>query len=121
MKAVSQASSDKLSTVEAELRESREREADLRAALDKAWAAEKEQKRDVHGLRAENEALEARLKGSAKAAVEKAEEERDQGQREAMLLATQRQLQDSLTRAAHEASLREEALRSEVSTVEVEV
>ena len=101
------------------MRESREREADLRAALDKAWAAEKEQKRDVHGLRAENEALEARLKGSAKAAVEKAEEERDQGQREAMLLATQRQLQDSLTRAAHEASLREEALRSEVSTVEV--
>ena len=56
----------------------------------------------MHGLRAENEALEGRLKDSAAKTVEKAEEERDQGQREAMLLATQRQLRDSLTRAQHE-------------------
>ena len=120
MKAVSQASSDKLSTVEAELRESREREADLRAALDKAWAAEKEQARRAW-LAGRERGARGKTEEGAKAAVEKAEEERDQGQREAMLLATQRQLQDSLTRAAHEASLREEALRSEVSTVEVEV
>ena len=53
-------------------------------------------------MRAENEALEGRLKDSAAKTVEKAEEERDQGQREAMLLATQRQLRDSLTRAQHE-------------------
>ena len=42
-------------------------------------------------------------------------EERDQGQREALLLATQRKLEGSLTRHQHEAALREEVLRGEVN------
>jgi len=115
MQAVSQASSDKLSTVEQKLRATREEVGDLKTALDSAWAAEKLQKREVHGLRAENEALKVRLRESTERTVAQAEEERDQGQREALLLATQRKLQGSLTRHQHEAALREEVLRGEVN------
>ena len=53
MQAVSQASSDKLSVIEEELRAAREETADVRAALDKAWASEKELKRSgtMHPMR----------------------------------------------------------------------
>ena len=46
---------------------------DLKTALDSAWAAEKLQKREVHGLRAENEALKVRLRESTERTVAQAE------------------------------------------------
>ena len=74
----------------------------MRLALDKAWAAEKEMKREMHGLRAEKEALDARLGDGEAAAAATASTARELATREAMLHATQRQLEDSLTRSAHE-------------------
>jgi len=115
MQAVSQASSDKLSSVEAELRQAREGEADLRVALDKAWACEKEQKRGLHALTAEAESLRSQLGNGEEARKAVEEVKRELSVRELLLQATQRQLEDRLTRTEHEASLREDALRQEVA------
>ena len=107
MQAVSQASSDKLSLIEEELRAAREETADVRAALDKAWSSEKELKRNVHELRAETEDLKAKL-GAGESQVEANEEaRRELANREALLQANQRQLQDTLTRNSHEVSIRD--------------
>jgi regulator of replication initiation timing len=59
--------------VEQKLRATREEVGDLKTALDSAWAAEKLQKREVHGLRAENEALKVRLRESTERTVAQAE------------------------------------------------
>lgn len=80
-----------------------------------AWASEKDLKRNLHALRADKEDLTRRLSENAKVQESNDEMRRDLVQREAMLQASQRQLQDSLTRYQHEASLREDALRTEVA------
>jgi len=115
MQAVSNASSNKLSAVENELRTAREAEKDLRTALDSAWAAEKEQKKLVHELRAENEDLQQRMGHKQEKETQDQESRRELEQREALLQASQRQLQDTLARQQHEASLREESLREELA------
>ena len=80
-----------------------------------AWAAEKEQKRALHSVRAEKEALGARLcEGEALISGVEARAQ-ELATREHLLQATQRKLEDALTRARHEASLREDALRAEVA------
>ena len=66
-------------------------------------------------MRAETEDLKAKVGVGASQVEENEEARRELANREALLQANQRQLQDTLTRNAHEASLREDGLRAELA------
>ncbi len=118
VQAVNKASADKTSKLEQELGKAQEELASQRAALDKAWGEEKEMKRLVsqmtatttteHGTAGQEDEGKAVSQGLAGI-------KQDFEQREAVLTATNKQLQEALTRANFEAGLCEDALRQELS------
>ena len=115
MQAVSQASSDKISKLESELANKIEEISSQRRALDSAWNENSECKRSITELRAERDDLKKQIGEGTSKVIETESNKRDIEQREAVLKATNKQLQDSLQRQMSESSLREERLREEIN------
>lgn len=114
MQAVSQASMERLAKLEAELSGKTEEVLNQKRALDTAWAEIAELKRAAAEVRAERDDV-MKNKGQTESKI--AEREalvRDLEQREAVLRATNKQLQDSLQRQMSDSSTREERLREEI-------
>ncbi|CAN0067033.1 unnamed protein product [Phaeothamnion confervicola] len=112
--AAAAAAAGKVSTVEMERDRAREEATAKMAALEAAWAERKELRQAVADLTAARDAALQQVRdGRTNAFVDEAGRRQWQ-QREALLTATQQQLQDSLSRAMHEAGLREDALKAEV-------
>jgi hypothetical protein len=114
MQAVSQASTDKLSRLEGDIGSKAEELASQRRAMEAAWAEINESKRVVAELRADRDDLRRQIGLGTSKVMETESSRRDIEQREAVLRATNKQLQDSLQRQMQESGLREERLRDEV-------
>ena len=114
MQAVSQASTDKLSRLEGDVASKGEELASQRRAMEAAWAESNETKRLVAELRADRDDLRRQIGLGTSKVMETESSRRDIEQREAVLRATNKQLQDSLQRQMQESGLREERLRDEV-------
>jgi DNA repair exonuclease SbcCD ATPase subunit len=115
MQAVSQASTEKIVRLETELTAKTEEFASQRRALEAAWAEANELKRAISELKADRDDLRKRIGEGTSKAMETESNRRDIEQREAVLRATSKQLQDSLQRQMTEAATREERLREEVN------
>lgn len=115
MQAVSQASTEKLVRLEAELTSKTEEYASQRRALEGAWAEANELKRTITELKADRDDLRKRIGEGTSKVMETESSRRDIEQREAVLRATSKQLQDSLQRQMQESAAREERLREEVN------
>ena len=115
MQAVSQASTDKLTKVESDLSGKIEEISNLKRALDTAWSENNEIKRSAVELRADRDDLKRQLGEGTSRVIETESSRRDIEQREAVLRATNKQLQDSLQRQMSDSSAREERLRDEVA------
>lgn len=115
MQAVSQASTDKLMKLEAEIAGKIDELASQRRALEAAWGDNTDLKRAVAELRAERDDFKRQIGEGTSRVMETESSRRDIEQREAVLRATNKQLQDSLQRQMNEASGREERLRDEVN------
>ena len=114
MQAVSQASTDKLSRLEGDIGSKAEELASQRRAMEAAWAEINESKRVIAELRADRDDLRRQIGLGTSKVMETESSRRDIEQREAVLRATNKQLQDSLQRQMQESGLREERLRDEV-------
>ena len=114
MQAVSQASTDKLSRLEGDIGSKAEELASQRKAMEAAWAENNESKRIVAELKADRDDLRRQIGLGTSKVMETESSRRDIEQREAVLRATNKQLQDSLQRQMQESSVREERLRDEV-------
>lgn len=114
MQAVSQATSDKLSKLETELNTKSDELSSQKRALENAWAESNELKRLVAELKADRDDLRRQIGLGTSKVMETESSRRDVEQREAVLRATSKQLQDSLQRQMQEASAREQRLREEV-------
>ena len=114
MQAVSQASTDKLSRLEGDIVSKSEELGSQRRAMEAAWADSNETKRLVAELRADRDDLRRQIGLGTSKVMETESSRRDIEQREAVLRATNKQLQDSLQRQMQESGLREERLRDEV-------
>ena len=114
MQAVSQASSEKLSKLEAEIASKTDELMVQRRALETAWAEINDYKRSLAEMRAERDEAKKRLGEGASRVMETESTRKDMEQREAVLKATNKQLQDSLQRQMQESNIREERLREEV-------
>ena len=115
MQAVSQASADKLQKLEAEVSTKNEELNSQRKALEVAWAESTELKKELRNERAEIESLKRELGEGHNLSQQKEVGLRDVEQREAVLRATNKQLQDNLQRHMNESSSREERLRDEIN------
>lgn len=115
MQAVSQASADKLSKLEGELSARNEELASQRRALESSWNENNELKRLTAELRADRDDLRRQLGEGTSKVIETESSRRDIEQREAVLRATNKQLQDSLQRQMQESSGREERIREELN------
>lgn len=115
MHAVSQATTDKLNKLEAETVAKSDELTSQRKALEGSWAESADLKRLLAELRAEAEDLRRQLGEGSSRVQETESSRRDIEQREAVLRATNKQLQDSLQRSMHDCSQREERLREEVN------
>lgn len=115
MQAVSQASSGKLMKLEAELASKAEEIASQKRALETSWADANELKRSIAEMKAERDELRRRIGEGTSRVMETESSRRDIEQREAVLRATNQQLQDSLQRQMQETVGREERLRDEVN------
>ena len=114
MQAVSQASTDKLSRLEGDINSKADELLSQRRAMEAAWAENNESKRVVAELRADRDDLRRQIGLGTSKVMETESSRRDIEQREAVLRATNKQLQDSLQRQMQESSVREERLRDEV-------
>ena len=114
MQAVSQASTDKLSRLEGDITSKADELSSQRRAMETAWAENNESKRLVAELRADRDDLRRQIGLGTSKVMETESSRRDIEQREAVLRATNKQLQDSLQRQMQESSVREERLRDEV-------
>lgn len=115
MQAVSQASTDKLAKLEAEVATKSDEIASQKRALESSWAETAELKRGVAEMRAERDDLKRQIGEGTSKVIETESSARDIATREAILRATNKQLQDSMQRQMAETSAREERLRDEVS------
>jgi chromosome segregation ATPase len=115
MQAVSQASSDKVSKIEIELNTKHDEIVNQKRALETSWAECNELKRSVQELKAERDDLRKQIGEGTSNMRETESSRRDIEQREAVLRATSKQLQESLQRQMQESSGREERLREEVN------
>lgn len=115
MQAVSQASTEKLVRLEAELTAKTEEYASQRRALEAAWTEATDLKRTITELKADRDDLRKRIGEGTSKVMETESSRRDIEQREAVLRATSKQLQDSLQRQMQESAAREERLREEVN------
>ncbi|CAE7668679.1 LAMB1, partial [Symbiodinium microadriaticum] len=115
MQAVSQASQDKITKLEADIQSMAEEIASQRRAMESAWNENSELKRKVTDLKAEKEDLRGQLGMGASKANETESFRRDLEQREAILRATNKQLQElnETRRRWQEAITSREALASE--------
>jgi hypothetical protein len=114
MQAVSQASADKLSRLEADIGAKNEELNSQRRALENAWNDNNELKRVVAELKAERDDMKRQLGEGTSKALETETTRREIEQREAVLRATSRQLQESLQVQMKESASREERLRDEI-------
>lgn len=114
MQAVSQASADKLSRLEAEISSKNEELGSQRRALETAWNDNNELKRLIAELKAERDDMKRQLGEGTSKVLETETSRREIEQREAVLRATSRQLQESLQGQMKESSSREERLREEI-------
>ena len=114
MQAVSQASTDKLSRLEGDIGSKADELASQRKAMEAAWAENNESKRLVAELKADRDDLRRQIGLGTSKVMETESSRRDIEQREAVLRATNKQLQDSLQRQMQESGIREERLRDEV-------
>jgi hypothetical protein len=117
MQAVSQASTDKLMKLEAEINTKNEEFASQRRALENTWNEINELKRIIAELKAERDDLRKRIGEGTSKVMETESSRRDIEQREAVLRATNKQLQDSLQRQMQESSQREDRLHNELNAM----
>ena len=115
MQAVSQASTDKLIKLEAELNQKNEEFNSQRRALENAWNEVNELKRMIAELKADRDDLRKRIGEGTSRVMETESSRRDIEQREAVLRATSKQLQDNLQRQMAESIVREDRLRDEIN------
>lgn len=115
MHAVSQATTEKLSKLEAEVHSKADEIASQKRALESTWGENSELKRTIAELRAERDDFKRQIGAGESRVIEESSSRRDIEQREAVLRATNKQLQESLQRQMAEASMREERLREEAS------
>ena len=115
MQAVSHASTDKLAKLEGELAAKLGEIASQRTALETAWSDNGELKRALAELKADRDDLRKQLGEGNSKVIETESSRRDVEQREAVLRATNKQLQDSLQRQMQEANTREERLQNETT------
>jgi chromosome segregation ATPase len=115
MQAVSQASAEKLRMLESEVLTKSEELNSQRKALETSWAESSDLKRTIAELRAEIDDLKRKLGEGTNKAMETESGRRDIEQREAVLRATNKQLQESMQRSMQESSQREERLRDEIN------
>ena len=114
MQAVSQASAEKLAKLEADINSKSDELASQRRALENAWSENNELKRAIADLKADRDDLRRQLGEGTSRVMETESSRRDIEQREAVLRATSKQLQESLQRQMQEAAAREERLRDEI-------
>lgn len=115
MAAVNQASNEKMMRLEAEINSRSEELVSQRKALEVAWSESNEAKRVLVEVRAERDELKRQLGEGNSKFMETESSRRDVEQREAILKATSKQLQDSLQRQQSDFSTREERLREEAN------
>lgn len=115
MQAVSQASQDKLVKLEAELAGKVDELGVQRKALESAWSEISELKKMISELKAEKDDLLTQIGAGANKVVATESTRRELEQREAILRATNKQLQDSLQRQMSETVAREERMREELN------
>eukprot|EP01038_Epipyxis_sp_PR26KG_P007097 gene7097-9683_t len=115
MQAVSQASSEKLSRLEAEINSKSDELASQRRALENSWNEINELKRSNAELRADRDDLKRQIGEGTSKVMETESSRRDIEQREAVLRATNKQMQDTLQQKMQESNIREERLREEVN------
>jgi predicted nucleic acid-binding Zn-ribbon protein len=115
MQAVSHASTDKLAKLENELASKINEILSQRTALETAWSDNGELKRALAELKADRDDLRKQLGEGNSKVIETESSRRDVEQREAVLRATNKQLQDSLQRQMQEANTREERLQNETT------
>lgn len=113
MQAVSAASADKISKLEAELSAKNDDLIGQRKALENCWAEINEYKKLVAELKGERDDLKKQLGEGTSRVLETESSRRDVEQREAVLRATSKQLEDSLRQQMQEKNVREEQLRME--------
>ena len=118
MQAVSQASQDKLVKLDAELAAKEDELGAQRKALEGAWSEISELKKMISELKAEKDDLQNQIGAGANKVVATESTRRELEQREAILRATNKQLQDSLQRQMSEAVSREERWQEAVSSRE---
>lgn len=114
MQAVSQASMERLAKLEAELATKSEEILNQKRVLDAAWSEATELKRAAAELRAERDNMKKHTGAKEEKIAEREAAMRDLEQREAVLRATNKQLQDSLQRQMADFSVREDRLREEI-------
>ena len=114
MQAVSQASTEKLSRLEADISSKCEELSSQRRALEIAWNENNELKRVIAELKAERDDMKRQLGEGTSKVLETETSRREIEQREAVLRATSRQLQESLQSQMKDSSFREERLREEI-------
>lgn len=100
--------------LEQELTRAQEELTSQRATLEKAWGDEKELKRILTEMTFEQGSLQNQLNEDQALSRGLAGIKADFEQRESVLTATKKQLQEALTRANFEAGLREDSLRAEL-------
>lgn len=113
--AVNQASNEKMMRLEAEINARSEELVSQRKALEVAWSESNEAKRVLVEVRAERDELKRQLGEGNSKFMETESSRRDVEQREAILKATSKQLQDSLQRQQSDFAAREERLREEAN------
>ena len=115
MQAVSQASQDKLLKLEAELASKVDEIGVQKSALEKSWSEISDLKKIISELKAEKDDLVTQIGAGANKVVATETTRRELEQREAILRATNKQLQDSLQRQMNESVAREERMRNELN------
>jgi myosin heavy subunit len=115
MQAVSQASMERLAKLEAELTVKAEELGQQKRALDAAWTENADLKRVITDLRAQREDAKTNSDDVVRKMSDLEAQLRDIEQREAVLRATNKQLQEAVQRHTAESAMREDRLREEVA------
>eukprot|EP01031_Cornospumella_fuschlensis_P031995 gene31995-38687_t len=118
MNAVSQASTDKINKLEQEVQSRLEEISSQKKALESAWGDNNELKKVIIELKAERDDLKKQLGEGTSKVMETESNKRDIEQREAVLRATSRQLEETLKQAMADHNQREERLRSELNAMQ---
>lgn len=115
IQAVSMASTEKIAKLENELVEKSNEILNFKKTIENSWNECNELKKVVNDLKGERDELQKELGHGANKVVETESTRRDLEHREAILRATNKQLQDSLQRQMQESVGREERMREELA------